>query len=170
MINDSGLTQSKLKSQLHYDPETGVFTRASVPFGSHAKVGDVAGSLHHTGYIRIYVFGKCYAAHRLAWLYMTGKWPKNLIDHKDMNRTNNAFTNLRDCTKSQNLMNTKKSKANKSGHKGVSWHKATKKWMTAITVQGKSIYLGVFNSAEDAAMIYKNYAKSLHGEFYREPN
>ncbi|MFW4291481.1 HNH endonuclease [Salmonella enterica subsp. enterica serovar Paratyphi C] len=46
------------------------------------------------GYIRIYINKKWYLAHRLAWLYVTGKWPINVIDHINRNKADNRFINL----------------------------------------------------------------------------
>ncbi|MCK9994454.1 MAG: hypothetical protein Dbin4_02974, partial [Alphaproteobacteria bacterium] len=98
------LTQSRLKELLHYDPDTGVFTRR-VQTSSNARVGDVAGCLHPEGYRHIQIDGKRYAAHRLAWLYMTGEWPTNQLDHLNGVRDDNRWGNLREATHGQNQQN-----------------------------------------------------------------
>lgn len=102
--NEKQLTVVQLKELLHYNPETGVFTWAR-SVGQRARIGRVAGSKVPSGYIKISVSKRVYSAHRLAWLYMTGSWPENEIDHVDNNPSNNAFSNLRAATKSQNAQN-----------------------------------------------------------------
>lgn len=71
-------------------------------------------------------------------------------------------------TRSQNGTNRGLSKGNKSGFKGVCWHKAASKWYAQITIAGKVVYLGVFDTPEEAAAVYRARAKEVHGLFYRE--
>jgi HNH endonuclease/AP2 domain len=148
-----GLTQEYLKEILHYEPETGLW------FWFRDNSGKLAGQIHN-GYVLITIDGVKYLAHRLAFLYMTGKWPENDVDHKDNIRNNNEWSNLRDCTHSQNMHNKPISKRNSSGAKGVSYSKVTKKYRATIA-------LGTFNTLEEARVAYENAAKKLHGEFYR---
>lgn len=110
--------------------------------------------------------------HRLQFLHCViaermGLDVSNEVDHEDMNRINNQQNNLRSATHSQNQINSKKQKNNTSGFKGVSWHKATKKWQARIQVRGKKIYLGLFNDPEDAARTYDKAALKHFGEFAR---
>ena len=83
----SNLTQERLKQLLHYDPETGEFSRVAKGRGYHKPVN----SLYEDGYYRIGVDRRIYMANRLAWLYMTGKWPKEIIDHRDLDKSNNIY-------------------------------------------------------------------------------
>ena len=55
-----------------------------------------------TGHIRICIMRVKYLAHRLAWLYVTGSWPSQDIDHIDGDPTNNRFANLREVTHQEN--------------------------------------------------------------------
>ena len=158
------INQEYLKSILHYNPETGSFIWIA-PF-KNINVGDIAGTLNY-GYIRIGINKKYYAAHRLIWLYMTGEWPKEEIDHIDMNRSNNRWINLRKATKSQNYANQKKYFNNTSGHKGVFWHKKNKKWLACLRYNKKLIYLGCYDNIDDAAKAYENAAFKYFGEFAR---
>jgi hypothetical protein len=88
------LTAERLRKRLRYDAETGLFTRR---VGSgHAHAGDMAGSVHSTGYVRICIDGGRYTAHRLAWLYVHGVWPSGQIDHINRNRSDNRIANLRE--------------------------------------------------------------------------
>lgn len=158
------LTQSELKRQLHYDHETGIFTRL-VTNSSLVKVGDIAGSLTDKGYFRIMVDSKSYRAHRLAWLYITGGFPIEQIDHINGVKTDNRLINLRDVTNRQNIQNQRKAtlQNKSSGLLGVSWHKASNKWRSAITNNGKTVFLGYFinkNEAHEAYLIKKREVHS----------
>jgi len=157
--------QQQLKELLHYDPETGIFTWR-VSRGS-AKVGKQAGYLNAHGYIVIRVFDRILRASRLAYLYMTGEWPKELIDHANMVRNDNRWLNLRPATRGQNKFNEGMQSNNKSGYKGVSWHKVTKKWRVQGQLNKKNHHLGLFDTPELAAAARDAFAKEHHGEFYR---
>jgi hypothetical protein len=159
------LTQKELKSQLHYNPDTGLFIRNKALCNS-VKIGDVAGAPDGKGYLRISVNMKRHKAHRLAWLYMTGELPKNQIDHINGVKNDNRFINLREATNSQNKSNSGLYVNNKSGYKGVSWYKKYKKWVSHVSVNGKRKTLGYFDNAIDASIAYENFAKQHHGEFY----
>lgn len=142
------LTQSRLKELFTYDPETGLFSRN---YGTR-KVGGLTAK----GYVAIYVDGKLYLAHRLAFLYMTGEWPKEHVDHKDEVRTNNRWNNLRDCTRSENFRNVGARKNSKTGVKGVS------KCKTGYLVM---FCVGTYKSLEEAKRAYEKMAVLYHGEF-----
>lgn len=157
------LTQALLKEYLSYEPETGNFTW-SKQFTNRCKVGSIAGTLMK-GYIRIGLHGQRYDAHRLAWLYVYGKWPKLEIDHINHYRADNRINNLREATHSQNNCNVRLKSNNTSGYKGVSFNKKLKKWQVTIEVSGKSCYGGIFGSQIDAAKTYDRLAKSHYGEF-----
>ena len=113
------LTRARLRELFHYDPETGLFTRL-ITTSSRARAGMVAGSLHGEGYLSIRIDGRLYLSHHLAWFYMTGRWPRRIIDHEDTDGTNNRWVNLRKANKSGNGANARLSRANTSGFKGVS--------------------------------------------------
>jgi hypothetical protein len=158
------ITQSELKSLLHYSPDTGVFTW--VVRRSGIKANGIAGSIHHTGYIHIKVKSKLYAAHRLAWLYIHGSFPVDGIDHINGVRNDNRIINLRPATKAENGFNQGMASHNSSGYKGVSWHKRTKKWFARCNVNGKTCFIGCFDRPEDASLAYQNFARINHGEFF----
>lgn len=156
------LTQERLKEVLHYDPDSGIFTWAVNR--SNVRRGDIAGSVGQRGYIKLSVDGVLYPAHRLAFLYMTGEFPK-FVDHKDRVTSNNKWENLRDCTHSQNICNTAFRSDNTAGYKGVSWHKASGKYQARIMENGIPHHLGVFTCPREAAHAYNVAAIRLHGEF-----
>jgi len=148
------LTHQELKELLHYDPETGVFTRI-IRSGSRVKIGDTAGGLDKYGYIIISVGGKSYKSHRLAWLYITEKWPKDQIDHINHIRNDNRFKNLREVTHQENHKNQSMQKNNTSGCTGVYYYKPTNKWVVRIKVDGKNKNLGYYESFNDAVEVRK---------------
>lgn len=162
------LTQERLKELLHYDPETGVFTWLEDRGGR--KAGDIAGCKKRT-YNVISVDDRIYRAHLLAWFYMTGEWPKPFLDHKDTDKHNNAFSNLRIATKSQNMANVGLIKTNNSGLKGVSRYRAGdaygKPWQAGISKDGKQIHIGHFATKEQAHAAYVAKSQELFGEFAR---
>jgi len=143
------LTQKVLKEFLHYSPETGLFTRAKQS-SSNAKVGDIAGGQDGRGYIQIGIKGKRYKAHRLAFLYMKGRFPRDQVDHEDRNRINNKWDNLREVSNQENCRNRGIQSNNNSGFHGVYWYKAGKKWHAQIQVSGKTYHLGYFKDIGDA--------------------
>lgn len=159
------LTQARLKELLHYDPETGHFTwalrrRSCIP-------GQRAGYTRHDGYVCIRIDGQLYLAHRLAWLWMTGGWPANDLDHINVNSNDNRWCNLREATRAQNLCNTRRRADNASGYKGVFWDNSRQRWVARIHVGGKPKHLGSFATAELAHAAYCEAAKAAYGEFVR---
>ena len=160
------LTQDSLKAMLHYDPETGIFTRLQAT-AHRIKVGDVAGCVGSHGYITFVVNSKRYLAHRLAWFYVYGKFPSKDIDHVNGIKTDNRLCNLRAATRSENLKNKGITIQNTSGFKGVSWAKANQKWLAKCDVNGVQKNLGYFQTPEAASKVYNDFAKANHGDFYR---
>jgi len=160
------LSHAELKRLLHYDPETGIWTRL-IQTASNAKVGDCAGSRDSLGYWQLSINNKTYRSHRLAWFYMTSEWPSHEIDHKNMIRHDNRWENLRAATASQNHANRKLASLNTSGLKGVSWHKHTRKWRATIKCRQKTRHLGIFDCPAAAHFIYLIEASKKFGEFAR---
>lgn len=157
------LDQARLKELMHYSPDTGVFTWAQAR--GRVKAGDIAGVLHHDGYILIKTGGKMYLAHRLAWLYKTGSWPADMIDHINQNKADNRWCNLREATRSQNSQNTGLQVNNTSGVRGVNWHKQEGKWRVRFALNGKRYSFGAYDDLETAAAVAAGARKKLHGEF-----
>jgi hypothetical protein len=144
------ITQQELKEQLHYDPNTGIFTRL-VSNCNRVKVGDVAGCVcSTTGYLKIYIHSKPYKAHRLAFLYMTGSFPEHQADHINHNRIDNIWSNLREVTNQENQRNCKLSKNNTSGVVGVYWDIRSKAWVAQIAINRIVKKLGRFKNKQDA--------------------
>ena len=159
------LTFERAIALLEYDCLTGIF-RWRVDHNK-MKAGDIAGGFGAGGYWMIGVDGGRYYGHRLAWLIMAGEWPSGKVDHKDTDRTNNVWENLRPATSSQNLMNSVIKSTNKSGFKGVSWAAHCSKWQAHIRIDGRSTYLGLYENPADAHAAYAAASREFHGEYGR---
>lgn len=147
------ITQEKLKSIVHYNLSTGVFTNLQTRSSNCIK-GQELKSKNKIGYIRIMIDNKSYFAHRLAWLYVYNEYPK-IIDHKNKNKSDNRIENLINCTQKENQRNRKLSKNNQVGFNGV--HKRYHRYIASIKVNGKKIYIGSFSTAEEAYEKRKEY-------------
>jgi len=144
------------KEHLAYDPATGIITRI--------KTGYQSGSIGTNGYRTIRIKGKNYYAHRIAYLMHYNKMPDR-IDHCNQCRSDNRIINLRSCSHAENLRNVGPSKRNKSGYKGVVWHKTGGKWLAQLVYNGKNIYLGLHICKHEAARHYNLAARMYHGNF-----
>lgn len=161
----TNLTLERLKEVYEYLPESGLFIRKLRTY--RHKAGEVAGTLLGEGYIQIGIGGKQYRAHRLAFFYMTGAWPELEIDHVNGERSDNRWENLREANRFQNSWNKKKSKANTSGYKGVSWDNTLQRYRASIRVNGKGIYLGVYTDPKLAGAAYIEAAQYYFGEYHQ---
>ncbi|MCC6776684.1 MAG: HNH endonuclease [Hyphomicrobiales bacterium] len=156
----------RLRELLHYDPKTGIFTW-KVTINNKTRAGAAAGCRDGHAYHLIGVDGRLYVAHRLAWLWMTGAWPEADIDHRNLDKKDNRWSNLRAATRSGNMANTGARADNTSGLKGVTWDKHRNKWLAQIRVNGKNKFLGRFECLEAAHAAYVAKAKEMFGEFAR---
>ena len=161
------LTQARLKSLLHYDPETGTFTwlpgtgGKGRPFKSRP-----AGGPGNEGYWRIWIDGRFYAASHVAWLFMTGVLPAGQIDHINRQPSDNRLANLRLATQTQNKANSGAYKNNKLGIKGVRRHR-NGTFEARIRVNRDLKYLGCYRTIEEAKAVYDRAASDYFGEFAR---
>jgi len=150
------LTQETLKKLLNYDPETGVFTwKVHL---SNINSGCVAGTIGDEGYRRIKINYKHYQAHRLAFLFITGKFPLIEIDHKNHIRDDNRWENIRQADRLLNARNRSLSRNNTSGINGITWNKKNKRWIAYIGlgITGARKYLGSFKNINDALYARKS--------------
>lgn len=150
----------RLKMLLQYDPKSGLFTRI-VKTSNRVKVGDQVGCKNGPGYLVAQLDGKLYLNHRLAWLYMTGDWPLGEIDHIDGRRANNQWANLRDLSHSENMQNLRSPmKGNSAGLLGVT--RRHQKFRAAIKANKKALFLGSYQTAEEAHAAYVSAKRQLH--------
>ena len=148
-IKEAKLDQDELKRQLHYDSLTGIFTRLE-SFSPRINVGDIAGCETSRGYIHISINGILYQAHRLAFLWMTGSWPIDQVDHNDRIKSNNQWNNLNEATHQENSINKPKQSNNTTGVTGVFYDKRDKRWLAHININRKYTVLGYFAEKSDA--------------------
>lgn len=158
------ITQDRLKQLIHYDPQSGQMTWIS----HHQQtqlIGKSAGASDGAGYILIGIDRKLYRAHRLAFLYMTGSMPA-LVDHINGVKSDNRWNNLRASNKVGNAQNIHKShRDSKTGLLGVEISRG--KFAARISIRGKRIGLGTFNTAKEAHDAYMSAKRALHDSFDR---
>jgi hypothetical protein len=153
----------RLKACLHYDPDTGLFTRL---WPTNHK-GRVTGWGHYNGYLMITIDKEDYFSHRLAYLYMTASEPPVFVDHIDRDKRNNRWDNLRPADRASNAANSKLPKNSTSGLKGAQKSRYHHRWRSSIRENGRTIYLGMFDTAEEAHAAYRRAAERIHGNYAR---
>ena len=156
------VTAQRLRELLEYAPETGFFYWRQQR-GS-AGIGSEAGTSHSTGYRLIGIDRQYYYAHRLAWLHVHGEHPAGDIDHVNGIPTDDRITNLRQCSRRENARNTRR--RNASGFKGVS-RSSPRRWRARIRLASERIYLGSYETAEEAARAYDAAARHHFKDFAR---
>jgi hypothetical protein len=164
------ISHDELLNTISYDPETGEFYWIRKTRG-WCRVNRQAGWVDG-GYRNIFIkdstgYKKKYKAHRLAWFYMTGRWPDGDIDHKNMDRADNRFENLRESDRTHNRANTGRRSDNKSGFKGVCFRPKSGKYHAQIQYKGKPYHLGYYDTPQDAHEAYKKKSAELFGDFAR---
>ena len=161
--SDCTLSLDKLKQQLDYCADTGVFTWAVTK--NRVSKGDVAGFKTSKGYLSTKLNGKTYKLHRLAWFYVYGTWPKNQIDHINGIRTDNRICNIRDVLPVENSQNRSLArKGSKSGVIGVSIERGHR-YRSTLQINGVKHNLGTFDTPEEASSAY-NAKKTKLSKFY----
>lgn len=160
MTSKQPCTIEHLRGALSYDISTGVFV-----WKHNARrpdlIGRTAGAKQSAGYWAIAIHNKKQLAHRLAWFYVTGKWPTQHIDHINGDKRDNRFANLREVTRFENLQNMRKAtKANKCGYLGVSAHQG--KWRMQIMANGKRVRMSGFETPEAAHEAYVLAKRKFH--------
>lgn len=155
-----------LKEYLNYNPKTGKVWWIKRMGGGRNYPGRVITCVGNSGYYMIGFGQQVYVLHRIIWKWMTGKDPgKHEVDHRNLNRLDNRWSNLRLASSSQNMHNMKLLKRNKSGFKGVCWSPKDKVWLTYATVKYKQYRAGRWSNPEDAAKAVQRLRIELHEKF-----
>jgi hypothetical protein len=155
------LTRERLAELLEYDPITGKWIKL-VSRGNNCPPGIVGDKC-----LQLQIDGKLHKKSRLAWLYMTGKWPEYEIDHVNCDPRDDRWVNLREADRVQNCRNRRKRSDNLSGIKGVQKHKKCNSWRARIMVDGRALELGRYNCPAAAYIAYVLASSRHFGEFSR---
>ena len=166
-------TADDLRAALHYAPETGVLTWLARPAwkwnkrlaGKRAGYANTKGIGRNRPYRLIWFAGTTRKEHRIVWLYMTGVWPSQDIDHINGDGLDNRWSNLRLATRSENAANSGLYSSNTVGFKGVSRHRGG--YQAHIGIDGRVKALGVFKTPDEAHDAYMKEARRVFGEFAR---
>lgn len=153
----------RVRELFDYRDDGELIRRTTVRF--IARRGTVAGTLSSGGYKRVCVDGLAYGVHQVIWLWHHGVWPADEIDHVNCLRADNRIGNLREATKSQNARNTRRPCTATGPYKGVTF--AHGRWQAQIGCDGKNLYLGLFDTAEEAHEAYRVAAVHHFGDFAR---
>jgi hypothetical protein len=154
------LTQERLKNLLHYNPDTGVFTRINK--FRNLPANSVVGCVGAGGYMQCSIDSRMYKMHRLAWLYVHGRWPIDQIDHINHDVTDNRICNLREVSCAENHQNRARRTKSSSGYLGVGWHKRDKCWQAHIEIDGKRLHLGYYANLDEAIAVRKFAELTYH--------
>lgn len=155
---------------LAYNKDDGSLVWIKIPpryNGKVCAVGKEAGSIHHTGYRVITLYGKKVQAHRLAWAMTYKEWPVGEIDHANGIRNDNRIENLRVVTRTQNMQNARCKSNSASGIKNVQWDSSAQLWRVRVRVDGKRYHVGRFKNIDDAALAAKEFINKSHKQFAR---
>lgn len=166
-LDDNAPSFEVIRSRVSYEPSTGVFTM-KVSAG-RKRAGDVAGYADNLGYWKLCIRGRWVMAHRLAWALENGnEWPQGEIDHINGNPSDNRISNLRVANRSQNVANAKFNSLNTTGYRGVCVVKRAHgiKYQADVRKDGRKVYLGTFDTPEDAHAAYVKAAVQAHGEYF----
>lgn len=162
-MSHTRLTVERARQVFSYEPETGYFVRLE------SRANQIAGARTQGwsdgAYLSLTIDYEKVKAHILAWALMTGVWPEHQIDHKNRNKCDNRWINLRSASKSQNIINTDVRSNNTSGHCGVSLDKKTGRWAAYINKNKSRRFLGYYINKEDAIRERRFAARAYYGEF-----
>lgn len=155
------LTQDELKRVIEYNPDTGEFYWR-VKASKNIAVGSLAGSVNAQNYWQIRLYGKVWLGHRLAWVYVFGRWPSQ-IDHIDRDRRNNRISNLREVSGTDNQLNRGIQANNKTGHRGIHYSDRRREYVLQLSLKGTRVHCSYHKDIEDAVLVRDRVATQIYG-------
>lgn len=172
------MTQQNIKyiqEALTYDPKSGeLFWSKDRPEAHWKQRGyylrylreqagkKVTSTINANGYKTLWLNNTMQYEHRIAFVLMTGQLPIGDVDHRNQNKLDNSWDNLRDVPHAINGRNIKKLSSNTSGYTGVTFFSRTGKWRAYVTVNGKQQHLGYFDSPDQAYQKRLDFIKTNH--------
>jgi hypothetical protein len=154
-----------VRENFNYDPDAGILSWSKRKQGR--AIGKPVGHFDKDGYLVVGINLVRYYIHRICFIHYHGYIPDGMVDHENLNKSDNRIINLREATNADNMRNVGKQAHNTSGLKGVSFHKLRQKWRADIKVNQKKIFLGLFECPAVASFAYQIAADKYHGEFAR---
>lgn len=157
-------TIERLKEVLNYDPLSGIFVW-KISLTNSVPAGSIAGTEHNKGYLYVGIDGVKFYLHRLAWFYMTGEWPIE-IDHEDLNKKNNVWTNLRKADRVSNGQNVKVKAVSSTGVKNVYFEERRNKYRVSVRANGKRNFVGYYLTLDEAEDAAEKFMIENHKDFF----
>lgn len=165
---DANVTAARVRELFHYDPRTGVLTRALPAKNNAIKAGSVVGSLNSDGYLSANVDHTSLKVHRIAWLHFYGTHPTGQIDHINGRRTDNRISNLRDVVPALNTQNIRSAPSGKRSGLPLGVALSNRKerpYRAQIRIDGKLTFIGEFKTADAAHGAYVDAKRRVHPGF-----
>lgn len=166
------LTFEEVAEQLEYKAESGeLFWKKEARGGFKNSVvmhrpGDQAGCARPDGRVVVRINGSLYMRYRVSWLLSTGAWPIGEIDHINGNSADDRLSNLRDVPRRVNQQNIRSALMGKKSTNMLGVYKnkpgRSKPWRAAINQEGKQVYLGAFDTEEEAHEAYLKAKRTIH--------
>lgn len=156
-----------VRKLFHYDKVTGVLTWRKTLSNRNPAGSRAGGPLVKKKRRTVGIFGSRYAEHRIIWVYVTGRWPRETIDHKNRDQSNNRWKNLRQATHTDQKGNYPLRRSNTSGARGV-YRLKSGKWRARLKIRYVSTHLGYFRTKKEAVFYYNQAARKYFGRFFVE--
>ena len=144
----------RLRELFAYDDKAGVLISN--------KTNKTVGTFNYAGYLRTSIDGKSYQLHRVIWKLVKGEEPPFEIDHINRDRADNRIENLRSATRTEQCWNSSTARPFPGANRCTN----SDRYESRIMVNGVRLYLGRFDTKEQASEAYLSAARDHFGEFF----